>query len=109
MTKRIVIEAEPRESLTVSLVGVDYVIDPPKGSYALKLARRAKELGGGDVDASWGMVEDWVKRAFGAKQSKKVLARIMDDDDDLDIIHIMKLIEAIAEAATSDPSSSSSD
>ena len=35
MTKRIVIEAEPRESITIDLVGVEYVVEPPKGAYGL--------------------------------------------------------------------------
>ena len=106
MTKRIVIEAEPRESITIDLVGVEYVVEPPKGAYGLKLARQAKELDGtSDVDAQWGIVEGWVQKAFGPKQSKKVLARIMDDDDDLDIVHIMSLIGKIAEYTTANPTS----
>lgn len=108
MTKRIVIEAEPRESLTIDLVGVEYVIEPPKGAFALKLARQVKDLeaaGSSDVAAQWSVVEGWVTRAFGPKQSKKVLARIDDDDDDLDIVHIMTLMQKIAELATENPTS----
>lgn len=106
MTKRIVIEAEPRESITIDLVGVEYVVQPPKGAYGLKLARQAKALeGDADVEAQWAVVEGWVQKAFGLKQSKKVLTRIEDDDDELDIVHIMTLIGKIAEYTTANPTS----
>lgn len=108
MTKRITIAAEPREPITVNLVGEEYLVDPPKGTYGIKLAQRAKEAGE-DTEANWSVVEGWVQRAFGKKQAKKVLERLMDDDDDLDIPHIMKLIEALAEAITGDPTMSSPD
>lgn len=108
MTKRIEIVAQPREQITVNLVGEEYLVDPPKGTYGIKLAQRAKEAGD-DTDASWALIEGWVQKAFGKKQSKKVLERLMDDDDDLDVPHIMQLIEALAETVTGDPTTSSSD
>jgi len=40
-TKSITISADPREKITVSLVGKNYVIKPPKGAMALQMARRA--------------------------------------------------------------------
>lgn len=108
MTKRIQIDAQPRETIAVSLVGVEYVIEPPKTTYAIKLARRAAEASD-DTDSQWGIIEGWVERAFGPKQGKKVLERLMDDDDDLDVAHIMELIEKLAEAVTENPTTSSSD
>lgn len=108
MTKRIVVTAAPREPITVDLVGMEYLLDPPKSTYAIKLARRAKEAGD-DTDAQWGIIEGWVTRAFGAKQGKKVLERLDDEDDDLDVPHIMNLIEQLAEVTTENPTTSSSD
>lgn len=108
--KRIEITAEPREQITVNLVGVEYLMTPPKGSLGLDLAKRAKELeGSGDVAAIWGEVEAWLKVAAGKKQFAKIQERLSDADDDLDIIHIIRVMEAMVEAVTDTPTSSSSD
>ena len=110
MTKRIEINASDREPITIELVGKEYVIDPPKSTYGIKLARRAKELAAGKGDSDgYDMVEGWVRKAFGPRQGEAVLERLMDDDDDLDVPHIMKLIEALAELVTENPTTSSSD
>lgn len=104
MTNRIVIDAEPRKAFPVQLVGEEYLVTPPKSTIALALARKAKEAGD---DA--GVVEDelhnWVRIAFGKKQATKVIARLADGDDDLDLPHIMQLMQKLAEAATGDPTS----
>lgn len=114
MTKRLSITATPREPITIDLVGIEYVIDPPKSTYGIKLARRAKEMAKmsdaekGDTD-EFEVIEGWVEKAFGPRQAPKVLERLMDDEDDLDIPHIMNLIEQLAELVTDTPTSSSSD
>lgn len=102
--KRIVIEAEAREPFGVSLVGEEYLVTPPKSTIALALAARAKEAGedGAKIREE---LDDWVRLAFGKKQAAKVIERLDDGEDDLDLPHIMELMQKLAEAATSDPTS----
>lgn len=100
---RIVIDAEPREA-SVSLVGEEYLVTPPKSTIALALAARAKEAGE-DAAKVREELDGWVRIAFGAKQAKKVQARLDDADDDLDLPHIMTLMQRLAEAVTPDPTS----
>lgn len=110
MTKRIVIEAEPVEKITVSLVGKDYLLTPPKGALGLGLARRAEEAkAAGNVEAIWGEVISWLTSAVGAKQAARIQARLDDPADLLDIIHIVNLMERVTEAVTGSPTSSPSD
>lgn len=96
------IEAEPRRALTVSLVGVRYQATVPKGSLALVLAKRAKAAGN-DPDKLMQEVQGWLRMAFGAKQAARIALRLEDADDDLDVIHVVTLIEKMAEAAAPNP------
>lgn len=105
MTKnRIIIEADSREPFPVSLVGHEYLVTPPKSTIALALAARAKEAGedGGKIREE---LDGWVRLAFGTKQARSVIERLDDPEDDLDLPHIMQLMQKLSEAATSDPTS----
>ena len=99
---RIVIEAAPREPVPVSLVGEEYLVTAPKSTIALALAARVKEAGedGGKIRAE---IDSWVRLAFGKKQASKVIARLDDGEDDLDLSHVMSLMQQLAEASTGDP------
>lgn len=101
---RIVIDAEPREAIPVSLVGEEYLVTPPKSTLALKLAARAKEAGE-DGEKIRAELDSWVLMAFGKKQSAKIQDRLDDAEDDLDLPHIMSLMQKLAEAVTPDPTS----
>lgn len=103
-TKRIVIDVEPRSPLTVSLGGEEYLVTPPKSTIALALAARAQSAGS-DPQKVREELDNWVRIAFGRKQAAKVAERLDDDEDDLDLPHIMDLMQKVAEATTSDPSS----
>ncbi|UDL16226.1 hypothetical protein SEA_KOZIE_30 [Microbacterium phage Kozie] len=108
--KSITIDAEPREQITVHLVGKPYLLTPPKGALGLQLAERAQAANAtGDVKAIWGEVMDWVTKAVGSKQAADIQARLDDPEDDLDVIHVVTVMEKVVEAVTSNPSSSSSD
>ena len=100
---RIVIEAEPRTAIPVQLVDAEYLVTPPKSTIALALAKRVK-----DADNDPGVVREeldsWVLAAFGKKQAAKIQTRLEDADDDLDLQHVMELMQKVAEAATADPS-----
>lgn len=110
MTKRISIQAKPREKITADLVGVEYLISPPKGAFSLALAERAqKSKAEGDSTSIWNDVQSWLKKAVGDKQTKAIQKRLDDDDDDLDIMHIVDLMEQVVEVTTDNPTSSSPD
>lgn len=104
MTDRIVIGAKPRKPFTVSLVDQEYLVTPPKSTVALALAERAKAAGE-DPGKIREELDNWVLLAFGKKQAAKVQARLSDAEDDLDLPHIMELMQKLAEAATGDPTS----
>ncbi len=101
---RIVVAAKPRKPIPAELVGVDYLVTPPKSTIAIAIAERAK---GAENDPSILMAElnTWITLAFGKTQAKKVIARLNDPADDLDVPDVMELMQKIAEAVTPNPSS----
>lgn len=103
--KELVIDAEHVDSIPVRLVGVKYSIRPPKTALAIRFASRAKAAKE-DPAALMEAVEGWVHMAFGKTTGKKVLARLDASDDDLDIEHIVKLMEALVEQQAGDPTTS---
>lgn len=101
---RIVIDAKPRTQIPLSLVGQEYLVLPPKGSLGIKIAQRAQEANGDPMEL-WGIVESYIDIAFGKKQGKEIKKRLEDEDDDLDIAHLMQVIEKLTEFVTDDPTS----
>lgn len=100
------ISAAPRKKIPVDLVGVRYQVFPPKGALALELGIQTKKAGD-DPSAAWDMVEKWVDRAFGKVDARKIKARLSDDNDDLDIAHLMQLMTVLMERMSGNPTSSS--
>jgi hypothetical protein len=106
MVSHLSIVADPREKITISLVGVEYVITPPKASAALKMAIQAK--GGDDDPAEYlAALTGWAQKAFGKATADKVMKRLDDDEDDLDLQHLTQLMEGVAELTAGNPTSSS--
>ena len=101
---RIVISAAPRKAIPVSLVDEEYLVTPPKSTIALALAERAKAAGE-DAGKVREEIDSWILSAFGKKQAPKIAARLDDAEDDLDLPHIMELMQKLAEAVTPDPTS----
>lgn len=106
MVRHLSIVADPREKITISLVGVEYVITPPKASAALKMAIRAK-AGDEDPAEMLAALTEWAQKAFGKATATKVMKRLDDDEDELDLQHMMKLMEGVAELTAGNPTSSS--
>ena len=102
----------PRKKMAVRLVGKEYLVDPPKGAAALRMARIAKELGANpspeDMGEMMDVLDGWITKAFGPK-AKEVLARLDDWDDQLDLDHIMVLMQRIMAVQGGNPTTSSSD
>lgn len=95
------VKATPVDSIPVTLVGKDYSVKPPKNWLSMRLAVAAKTA---DDDPAMIMaaLEGWLTAALGKAQGKRVLARLDDADDDLDLEHIMELVESVTEAQAGD-------
>lgn len=102
------IEAEPRETIKVKLVGVVYDVYPPKMSFTLAIAAKADQYEDKPSETQK-MVDEWVGAAFGDEVGNDVMDRLEDPVDDLDVMHIVKLMEHLVEVQTGNPTSSPSD
>lgn len=102
MTKRISVEAEPREQFTVDLVGKEYLAKAPKSALGVKLGEQIKAANE-DPQKMWDIIMDYIKIMFGPKQATAIEKRLESATDDLDIPHIMELVKKITEATTGDP------
>lgn len=91
------IQANPVKVLPIKLVGQDYEITPPKAALAMRMAVESK-LFEEDPGKMIDVLNAWVSKAFGPKVAAKVQKRIEDEDDLLDITHIMQLMEKVTEA-----------
>ncbi|QDP45522.1 hypothetical protein SEA_FUZZBUSTER_38 [Microbacterium phage FuzzBuster] len=100
---RIVIDLEPAKPVTVGLgEGFEYLVTPPKSTIAIALAGSLKAAGE-DPALLMEAMESWIDKAFGKKQAPKVRARLLDEEDPLDIKHIVDLMQQLAEVTTGDP------
>lgn len=100
----IVVEAKPRGTITVKLVGVEYQMTPPKSALALKLATKAKSIGE-DPEKMMDLLSDWMDQGFTKPVAKKIMARMDDPEDEFDFQHIMELMKAVIERASANPTS----
>ena len=95
----ITIIGKPRKTLHVELVGVEYDIRVPKAGFAIAMAMRARNAGDDAAANTMDDLNEWIRRAF-KERAEEVIARLGDDDDDLDIGDITELMqEAIAEGS----------
>lgn len=117
----IVIEATPRSSTNITLVGVRYRIFPPKTILALLIANsqtpkkvrkhasttpedEARENAATSLRL-YTSIQKWIVSAFGAKDGAKIIGRLEDPEDELDLKNIMELIRRVGEKKTGDPTS----
>lgn len=100
----IVIEASPVEPIEVELVGKKYTITPPKTALAMRMAVTSK-INGDDASAASELVNVWMDKAFGKEVAETVRDRFEDDEDLLDIPHVMQLMEKVFEVQSGNPTS----
>lgn len=93
-----------REPVAVKLVGVEYEATPPKGIVALKFARSAKESSK-DPEKLIEALTEWLHMAFSEEDAEAIEARLYESHDDLDIVHIVQLIQKMTEMVTGNPTS----
>jgi hypothetical protein len=91
------INASPVEKIDVKLVGKAYKVTPPKAAFAMKIAREAREGGSANAGRVVEVMDEWMERAFGKAQHTAVQKRLDDPTDDLDLPHIMQLMELLIE------------
>jgi len=95
------IEAEEVQTIPVKLVGEMYGIRPLKSAYMMSVANKAKHLqdkeGSEAADALMKMIHKWVDAAFEKDDAKAVKKRLEDPTDPIDIQHIVKMVNMLAE------------
>lgn len=101
----ITINADAPNLIPVDLVGVHYLVKAPKAVVAIKIGMRAKELQDEDPEELLKLLGEWVSMAFSKKDAAAVMKRLGDQDDDLDLNHIVQLVEAVIEVGSGNPTS----
>jgi hypothetical protein len=102
MSGPITIPVTKREPIDVTLGDKKYKVIPPKAAFAMKLAIQNKVFQD-DPTQMLGLLDEWMKKAFGTKYAA-IQKRLDDDADELDITHIMQLLEQMMEVqADPDP------
>lgn len=90
------ISGEKPSSIKINLVGVTYEGRPPKAVALINLSEQVSKK-----DASPSDMLKFLHRflgfTFGDKDAKSIMKRLEDGDDDLDISHIVTLMEALIE------------
>jgi hypothetical protein len=90
-----------RTPLLVELVGVKYWVIPPKMRSAIRMFAGLQQATSADSsdEASLTQYDTWISKIF-RDQAPGVIARLDDDNDDLDLVHINQLTQQLIERAT---------
>lgn len=97
----ITISAVPKKKIPVDLIGVRYQVTPPKSSLAIKISQQVRTPD--DADDAFTTLGEWIDIAFGKQAAVKVRNRLEDPDDDLDLEHIMQLMNLLMETEAGAP------
>jgi hypothetical protein len=98
------IAVEPRKILTVDLGGTEYKVTPPKAALGLKLAVRGRNAND-NPDLMMEALDEWMDKAFTKRVANTIRRRIEDETDDLDVTHVMQLMELVIEHTAGRPTS----
>lgn len=100
------IQAAFAETIDIDLVGVRYKITPPKAGLAIQIARLSVDTSGQNTVKVLDLLDKWIDRAFGEEQAAAVRARMYEDDEDqLDLPHLIELVKAVMETQSGNPTS----
>jgi len=97
----ITINPEPKKKVSIDLIGERYLITPPKASLAVAITQGARNPD--EAEEAFAKLQDWIDLAFGVKIAVKIRERLDDPKDDLDLDHIMKLMNALMELGGENP------
>lgn len=89
-----------RKPITVTLVGEEYRVLPPKSTIALAMAKKVQGLKAEDIDPMLEVLRDWLALAVGSKDRDAIMKRTEDPEDALDIMHVMELLRKVTEYTT---------
>jgi hypothetical protein len=103
----IVVEAKPIVPHNVVFGGIPYKVLPVKKLGIMAFGKRL-EAAGSDMDKILEELTAITNSLFGREVGPKVMARMTDPADSVDIEHIMDLIKKLVERTTGNPTSSSS-
>lgn len=97
----VTVSSIPQTELTVNLLGTEYTIVPPKAAMAINVAMLASQEGSDAMQVIQALYR-WLDKAFG-QNSEAVKERLMSEDDELDLGHIVNLIKGVIEKQTGNP------
>lgn len=90
------ISGEKPSSIKIKLVGVTYEGRPPKAVALINLSEQVSKEGATPADMIK-FLRRFLEFTFGKKDAGDIMKRLEDADDDLDIVHITNLMEALIE------------
>lgn len=97
-----------KELIAYELVGVNYMVRPPKGYVGMVIASRfqtSSEGAGEDFDAKEFMetIDMLIDTLFVKADAKKIRTRLLDPEDQLDISDLSEAFPKIVAAASGNP------
>lgn len=112
MTDEVIdIPVVPRErrQLTFNVGGEIYAFRVPKLYGLMDAVAKIQDganKGGAAEAAMFGKIEAWLFDALDKDQADRIRARLRDDDDDLDVEHLVALFQELVKVASKAPSGS---
>lgn len=103
--RKLVIDAGEQQSITVSLVGVDYEVTPPKAFGNLQMAQLGRSMQANPDEMSEEDVDEFIGvllRPFTPEDAEAVEARLQDANDLLDVNHLTQLLDMLRELGEDD-------
>lgn len=91
-----------RETIPVHLVGTDYDAKPPKAMIMIRFSNMA-ESAQENPESIINIADEYVHAAFSKQDADDIMDRLNDSEDDLDIMHVMQLLEKMTELTTGNP------
>lgn len=87
------------QDIDINLVGENYIIHPPKMIVMLNFTKIIKDVEG-SPEKILEVIDTYIESAFSTEDQKKVKARLSDPQDQLDLTHMMQLIEQVTEISS---------
>jgi len=91
------IEIDKPEPIPVTLGDKVYRGFPPKTAGTFRAVKRIQEASD-DPEKMLNEIENWLKSVFTAADAKKILARLEDPRDGLDMPHVIELLQKMMQS-----------
>jgi hypothetical protein len=105
---KIEVKPRPARKLTFDLGGEIYTFSIPKVYGLIETIKEAQiGTGSGVQDAeAFGKIEDWLFSSLSLEEAQRIKERLRDEEDDLDLEHVLEIFQALTKAASDRPSGS---